>query len=254
MKTSKRYSEPACWRKAGVAVCVGLASVLMALSLSGGEYHGGFRGGGRSFGMDRFSHGSLRHADTHVFERRGGFEREPGRSFGGGGGVERWGGDLRRGWGSVVVNGDRMADFGRRHFWHDFGFGLRCGALPLGYLSLQIGGVPYCYSDGIYYQPVDGGYQEVYPPVGAAVPLPPPGAMAVYADGQTYYYAGGAFYVLQPDGTYATVPPPIGVVVPELPPGAAQVFVRGAMAYQFNGVDYQPVFVNGVTQYQTIMP
>jgi hypothetical protein len=24
--------------------------------------------------------------------------------------------------------------------------------------------------------------------------------------------------------------------------------------YQFNGIDYEPIFVNGVTQYETFMP
>jgi hypothetical protein len=90
--------------------------------------------------------------------------------------------------------------------------------------------------------------------VGAAVPQPPDGAIAIDAGGQTYYYAGGAFYLQQPDGAYATAPTPIGVVVPELPPGAIQVSVKGTVAYQFNGIYYEPVFVNGVTQYETFMP
>jgi hypothetical protein len=43
-------------------------------------------------------------------------------------------------------------------------------------------------------------------------------------------------------------------VVPELPPGAIQVSVKGSVAYQFNGIYYEPIFVNGVTQYETFMP
>ena len=69
----------------------------------------------------------------------------------------------------------------------------------------------------------------------------------------TYYYAGGAYYVQQNNG-FVIVAPPIGVIVPELPPGAVQVFVNGILAYQFNGIYYQPVFVNGVTQYMTFIP
>jgi hypothetical protein len=126
--------------------------------------------------------------------------------------------------------------------------------LPFGYLSLNIGGVPYYYSDGIYYQPFEGGYQEVYPPVGAAVPQPPPGSVEIYAGGQTYYYAGGGFYLQQPDGSFAIAPTPIGVIVPELPPGATEVNANGQIAYQFNGIYYRPVFVNGVTQYETFTP
>jgi len=93
----------------------------------------------------------------------------------------------------------------------------------------------------------------VYPPVGADVTDLPDGAIAIEAGNLVYYYAGGAFYVQQDSG-FVIAPPPIGVTVPELPPGAVQVSVRGAVAYQFNGIYYQPVFVNGVTQFQTFMP
>jgi len=152
------------------------------------------------------------------------------------------------------VHHDVDVDVHRRHFWNDFVFGRRLPALPGGFLSLQIGGAPYFYNGGIYYQPVDGGYQEVYPPVGASIPTLPDGFVEVQAGGQIYYYAGGAFYLQQGDGTYAIAPTPMGVVVPELPPGAVEVSVNGRVAYQFNGIYYQPVFVNGVTQYETFRP
>ena len=126
--------------------------------------------------------------------------------------------------------------------------------MSFGYLSLRIGGIPYFYAGGLYYQPFEGGYQEVYPPVGAALPAPPDGSIAIPANGYTYYYAAGAFYVQQPDGSFVSVQPPIGIIVPELPPGAVQVALRGTIAYQFNGIYYQPVFVNGVTQYQIVAP
>ena len=94
---------------------------------------------------------------------------------------------------------------------------------------------------------------EVYPPVGADVPEPPDGAVEIDAGGQTYYYAGGAFYVQQ-DGGYVVAPTPLGVTVPAIPPGAVQVAINGGIAYQFNGIYYRPVFVDGVTQYTTFMP
>jgi hypothetical protein len=117
----------------------------------------------------------------------------------------------------------------------------------------MVGGSPYFYDDGIYYQQAADGYQEVYPPVGADVPELPDGAVAIEAGNITYYYAGGAFYV-QTDNGYNVAPTPIGVTVPELPPGAVQVAVNGGIAYQFNGIYYRPVFVDGVTQYMTFMP
>jgi hypothetical protein len=218
-------------------------------AVGGGREPGGF-GRGRTAGghfeanrpamVDRFTHGSLRHAETHIVPRAPEIRRGPERH-----GFERH---------DVFVHRDVDVDFHGPHLWHDFVLGRHLPHLPLGFITLNIGGAPYYYDDGIYYQPIQGGYQEVYPPVGAAIPQPPDGAIEVYAGNQVYYYAGGGFYVQQPDGNYAIAPTPLGVVVPELPPEAVQVSVNGRIAYQFNGIYYQPVFVNGVTEYQTFAP
>jgi hypothetical protein len=196
--------------------------------------------------VQRFNHGTVRHSDSHVFQA-------PAPTFHGNQGHFEGHNNFAPQH-DVFVHRDVDVDFHHPHFWNNFVFHQHLPALPLGFLTLNIGGAPYYYSDGIYYQPAAGGFQEVYPPVGAAVPQPPDGSIQVYAGGQTYYYAGGAFYVQQPDGQFAIAPTPIGVVVPELPPGATEVNVNGQIAYQFNGIYYQPIFVNGVTQYQTFMP
>jgi|SRR5580704_15927768 hypothetical protein len=191
--------------------------------------------------VDRSNHGSVRHVDTYTAPSRP---------------VETRPVEARPGFDShhdVYVHHDVDVDFRHDRFWHGFRYGARFGVLPVGYVSIMVGGSPYFYDDGIYYQQADDGYQEVYPPVGADVPQPPDGAVEIDAGGQTYYYAGGAFYVQQGDG-YVIAPTPIGVTVPELPPGAVQVAVNGGIAYQFNGIYYQPVFVDGVTQYTTFMP
>jgi len=241
-------------RKTGLRLAVGLPVLLLALPLFSADRRAAAGRGAESRPamVDRSSHGSIRHVDTHVVQRPVDVRREQPQRRESDRGVEvrreaapRWEG---------FAHHDVDVDVHRRHFWNDFAFGRRLPALPFGFLTLQIGGAPYYYSDGIYYQPAQGGYQEVYPPVGAAVPQPPDGAIPIDAGGQTYYYAGGAFYLQQPDGTYAIAPTPIGVVVPELPPGAIQVSVNGNVAYQFNGIYYEPVFVNGVTQYQTFVP
>ena len=189
--------------------------------------------------VDRANHGSVRHVDTHVAERpvqrpvegRPGFDNHH----------------------DVYVHHDVDVDVRRPRFWHNFRYGARFNILPVGYISLMVGGSPYYYDDGLYYQQAADGYQEVYPPVGADVPELPDGAVAIEAGNITYYYAGGAFYVQQGNG-YNVAPTPIGVTVPELPPGAVQVAVSGGIAYQFNGIYYRPVFVDGVTQYMTFMP
>jgi hypothetical protein len=186
--------------------------------------------------VDRTNHGSIRHTDTHIVQRPVPVQH---------------GFDVHH---DAIVHRDVEVDVQRARFWHGFAYGRRMHDLPVGYFSLFVGGTPYYYDDGIYYQQAADGYQEVYPPVGADVPQPPDGAIAIDAGGITYYYAGGAFYVEQPDGGFAIAPTPIGVTVPELPPGAVQVSVNGGVAYQFNGVYYRPVFVDGVTQYVTVQP
>jgi hypothetical protein len=200
--------------------------------------------------FDRIQHGSIRHSDSPVIRHERpapvirqerveprevdrGFRREP----------EHF--DVHR---HFDVDVDH-----RHHFWGGFLAGAIVGSLPIGYQTVVVNGAPYNYYDGVYYQPGPSGYVEVYPPVGAAVVQPPEGSIPVVAGNQTYYYAGGAFYVQQGD-QFVVAPPPIGVVVPELPPGAVQVVVNGQAAYQFNGIYYMPVFVNGVTQYQTFLP
>jgi len=114
-----------------------------------------------------------------------------------------------------------------------------------------VNNAPYFYDDGIYYQQVGSDYQEVYPPVGAVLTELPDGAIEVDDGSLVYYYAGGAFYVQQ-DGGFVIVPTPLGVIVPELPPGVVQLSAGNSALYQFNEVCYQPVFVNGVTQYRTL--
>jgi len=153
----------------------------------------------------------------------------------------------------VIGHRDVETDIGGQHFWHGFSFGARIHGLRPGYFQLYVGGIPYFYDDGIFYQQAGDDYQEVYPPVGADVQDLPDGAVEIDAGNIAYFYAGGAFYVLQADG-YVIAPTPIGVTVPELPPGAVQVSYNGGVAYQFNGVYYRPEFVDGVTQYVTFQP
>jgi hypothetical protein len=252
MNTLTAPSRGSGYWKTGLCLAAGLAALLVALPLVRAERGGPPRAeASRPAVVDRATHGSIRHVDTHVVQRAAPPRPEPARPEPARVAQVRHDVEPHH---EFLVHRDVEADVHRPRFWNDFAFGRRLAALPLGFLTLRVGGVPFYYNDGIYYQPADGGYQEVYPPVGAAVPEPPDGAIEVEAGGLTYYYAGGAFYTQQPDGTYAIAPTPIGVVVPELPPGAVQVSVNGIVAYQFNGIYYQPVFVNGVTQYQTIAP
>ena len=185
--------------------------------------------------VDRAEHGSIRHVDTHVVEHPAPIHHDGG--------------------GHNPGNGHRdvEVDFHRSQYWHGFVYGARWHALRVGYRRIFVNNLPYYYDDGIYLQQVGEDYQEVYPPVGAVIPELPEGVIEISTAGGEYYYVAGAFYVQQ-GGGFVIAPPPLGVVVPELPPGAVQVAVNRTVAYQFNGIYYQPVFVNGVTQYMTFLP
>lgn len=146
-------------------------------------------------------------------------------------------------------------DEDRRHsyFWFGFHPGMFLHVLPPDYSQVYVGGVPYFYDQGVYYQSSPSGYVVVSPPVGAIVPALPPGAETVVAGSTVFYYAAGAFYLPQPQG-YLVVAPPLGVTVTTLPPGAVPVVIRGAQYYQADGAYFLPVMEAGVTVYTTVQP
>lgn len=181
----------------------------------------------------RPNHGTIRHVETHVEQRPVEERRQIGAGHG-------------------FVHRDGEIDIGRRQFWHGFVLGQHVGALRGGYRRLLFNGSPYFFDDGIFYLQAGAGYESVYPPIGLMTPELPDGAVEIDAGGQVYYYAGGAFYLLQ-GNSYVISAPPMGVNVPELPPGAAAVSLNGSAAYQFNGTYYRPVFLNGVTQFTTVL-
>ena len=88
--------------------------------------------------------------------------------------------------------------------------------------------------------------------IGKAITAPPAGYRTVYHGNVPYAYHNGDYYQPAPSGGYVVAPPPIGVVVPVLPTGAALTVVNGLNVYRYGDIYYQPVFVNGVTAYQTV--
>jgi hypothetical protein len=152
---------------------------------------------------------------------------------------------------------ERHSDFDedRRHsyFWSGISSGMLFNSLPSGYVPLHVGGAPYYYYGGAYYEQAPSGYVAVTPPIGAAVPALPEGAEAVPTGQGEYYYAGGAFYVQEPQG-FVVVAPPLGVTVDYLPSGATPVYIRGGLYYQANGIYFMPVMRGGVTAYTTVQP
>jgi hypothetical protein len=155
----------------------------------------------------------------------------------------------------VIVHRDRdyEVDRGHAHFWSDFWSGMLVHALPHGYVSVAVGGRPYYYYDGVYYQSNPTGYVVVAPPTGVFVPVLPTGAVALSVGGTTYFYGGGAYYLPQGNG-FVVVPPPLGITVAELPPGATPVILNGVNYYLGGGTYYLAVMQGGVTVYMTVRP
>lgn len=192
--------------------------------------------------VERSNHGSIGHADVGAYRH---VPEEPHHVE-----INR-GPNVRR---EVDLHHHVDVDVNRfNHFHRGFFPGAVIATLPLGYETVNVGGVPYYYSEGDYYQPEASGYMEVAPPTGASVAALPPDAVPVNYNGQTLYYADGVCYAPTGNGFLVEQVPPSGLLVPELPPGATQIVSNGVVYYQYNGVYYQPVISNGVTEYMTVM-
>lgn len=80
--------------------------------------------------------------------------------------------------------------------------GIFFNVLPFGYYPFYFGGYPYYYNEGLFYQPYNGGYQVVAPPVNAEVPRLPRGAQEIVINGQQYFEKDGVYYqpIVNEDG------------------------------------------------------
>lgn len=138
-------------------------------------------------------------------------------------------------------------------YWYGFNPGMIINTLPPDYSQLYVGGNPYYYDQGVYYQPGPSGYVVVSPPMGAVVPALPPGAETIQVGPTLFYYAAGAFYTQVPQG-FLVVAPPLGVTVDMLPPGAVPVNINGMIYYQADGAYFMPEIQDGITVYTTVQP
>ena len=109
----------------------------------------------------------------------------------------------------------------------------------------------YRYYQGVYYQPVNGGYQVVPPPVNIAVPSLPPGYATMQIGNTTYYYYGGVFYIFSQNG-FLVVNSPAGAIVNNLPDGCEQVQAGDIIYLRYNNTYYQPVLYNGQNAYEVV--
>ena len=124
-------------------------------------------------------------------------------------------------------------------------------ALPAGHRRVVVGGTPYYYNQGMYYQYGPSGYVAVSAPLGAVVPALPPGYSTVHVGGRPYYNSGGVYYSYGPNG-YVVVNAPYGGVVTTLPVGYRSVYVGGEQRYYSNGVYYRPTYQRGRRVYTIV--
>jgi len=94
--------------------------------------------------------------------------------------------------------------------------------LPVGYVSVWVGGANYFYNAGVFYQKRPNGFIVAPPPVGAIIASIPVGFQVVVIGGLAYYCYGGAYYQRVPSG-YIVVEAPPGVVTVEEPSALIQV-------------------------------
>ncbi len=108
------------------------------------------------------------------------------------------------------------------------------GHIPGPYISVNFGGYPYYYSNGLFYQPYGSSFQLIAPPFGIRVGFLPQGYWPLNFGGYPYYYYNGIFY--RPDNReYEVVQAPVGAEVPSIPREARAVVIDGHKYYEYNG-------------------
>jgi hypothetical protein len=135
--------------------------------------------------------------------------------------------------------------------WHPLGFFL--SSLAADAVFFSIANQRYYYDQGVYYEPSNGGYSVVPPPIGAVVGYLPQGYETTMVGNDTYYYYGGAFYISNGQG-YQVVPAPPGAVIIQLPVGAVEQPINGETYLVYNNTYFQPISQDGQDAYEVVTP
>jgi len=109
----------------------------------------------------------------------------------------------------------------------------------------------YRYYEGVYYAPVNNGFQVVPAPENAVVPSLPSGYAVINVGDADYYYYGGIFYILSQHG-YLVVQAPAGAIVNTLPDGCEQVQAGNITYLKYNNAYFQPIQYNGQDAYEVV--
>jgi hypothetical protein len=114
-----------------------------------------------------------------------------------------------------------------------------------------INNMHYRYDQGVYYQPINGGWQVIPPPMYVVVTYLPPGYEMMNIGDDRYYYYGGSFYFLT-QGGYRVVRAPAGAIVSTLPDGCVTVQAGNVFYLKYNNAFYQPIQYNGQNAYEVV--
>ena len=126
-------------------------------------------------------------------------------------------------------------------------------ALPAGHEAFEVEGAGYRYFEGIFFRDDPRGHVAVTAPAGAAVAAIPGSALEIMHDGATYYYYFGTFFTRTGE-RFTVSKPPEGAVVPYLPDGYRTDRADGTVIYSFGGVNYRPLYRDGVLVYAASGP
>lgn len=133
--------------------------------------------------------------------------------------------------------------------WHPIGF--IAATLARDAFIFSLANREYYYDEGVYYEPISGGYTVVSAPIGAVVGSLPDGYETIQLGDDYYYYYGGTFYIGLDQG-YQVVVAPIGAIVTDIPDGATQQNINGEIYLFYNNTYYEPVSYNGEDAYQVV--
>ncbi|MFO0838871.1 MAG: DUF6515 family protein [Phycisphaerae bacterium] len=126
-------------------------------------------------------------------------------------------------------------------------YGTTVVQLPQRSIALQIGGLTFYASDGVYYsrQPASDTYVVVRPPIGTRVERVPSDSTVIVIDGRTNYFYDDCWY----NDQLVVIEPPIGGWLYELPDDHEVILYGGERYYRYGDAVYQPGWRDGRSVY-----
>lgn len=133
--------------------------------------------------------------------------------------------------------------------WHPIGYFM--GGIAAAAIIISIHNARYHYYNGVFYEPYHGGYRVIGAPIGAVIPVLPPGYITVTGGPGTCFYYGGCFYAPYED-SYEVIAAPPGVIIYNLPDGCVSVNMGSVTYLRYNGIYFMPTEVDGQSAYEVV--